>query len=75
MWIVGVAVSHNGAVALVQDGRVRAAIQLERLQRVKRFPLRLSEEALEASIQSEKRPSVGGWQRRQQSDEGSVRGG
>ena len=51
MWIAGVAASHNGAVALVEDGRVRAAIQLERLQRVRRFPLRLNAEVLDASIQ------------------------
>src|SRR5438093_8385501 len=41
MWVLGLAASHNGAVALVEDGRVCVAIQLERLQRLKRFPLEL----------------------------------
>jgi carbamoyltransferase len=42
VWVLGLAHSHNGAAALVRDGRVVAAIQLERLERVKRFPLRLA---------------------------------
>jgi carbamoyltransferase len=42
MWVLGLAVSHNGAVALIEDGVVRVAIQLERLERVKRFALRFA---------------------------------
>jgi carbamoyltransferase len=46
MWILGLANSHNGAVALLEDGRVRSAIQLERLERAKRFPLKFQPERL-----------------------------
>jgi carbamoyltransferase len=42
MWILGLANSHNGAVALIKDGRVEVAIQLERLAKRKRYPLHLS---------------------------------
>jgi carbamoyltransferase len=41
MWVLGLANSHNGAIALIKDGRVEVAIQLERLVRQKRFPLHL----------------------------------
>lgn len=36
MWILGICSSHNGAVALLRDGRVQVAIQAERLSRRKR---------------------------------------
>lgn len=36
MWILGISASHNGAVALLRDGKVRVAIQGERLSRQKR---------------------------------------
>lgn len=36
MWVLGICSSHNGAVALLRDGRVQVAIQAERLSRRKR---------------------------------------
>ena len=36
MWILGIAGSHNGAVALTCDGEVVVAVQSERLSRIKR---------------------------------------
>jgi carbamoyltransferase len=36
MWVLGVTSSHNGAAALIHDGRVEVAIQAERLSRRKR---------------------------------------
>ena len=44
MWVLGIAASHNGAVALTHDGRVVAAIQAERLSRIKRQSIRLNDE-------------------------------
>jgi carbamoyltransferase len=41
MWIVGISGSHNGAVALVCDGKVMAAVQAERILRIKRQMIRL----------------------------------
>ena len=41
MWIVGISGSHNGAVALIRDGKVIAAVQAERVFRIKRHPIRL----------------------------------
>lgn len=41
MWIVGISGSHNGAVALIHDGKVIAAVQAERLMRIKRHLIRL----------------------------------
>jgi carbamoyltransferase len=41
LWIVGIAGSHNGAVSLIRDGRVIAAVQAERIARVKRQLIRL----------------------------------
>lgn len=41
MWIVGISGSHNGAVALIHDGKVVAALQAERLLRIKRHMIRL----------------------------------
>ena len=41
MWILGIAGSHNGAVALIRDGKVMAAIQAERMVRIKRHLVRL----------------------------------
>lgn len=43
MWILGVAGSHNGAVALVHDGKVVAALQAERMTRVKRHLIRIDQ--------------------------------
>ena len=36
MWILGITRSHNGAVALLHNGKVVCAIQAERLSRIKR---------------------------------------
>jgi carbamoyltransferase len=41
MWILGIAGSHNSGVALIEDGRVVAAVQTERLVRVKRHAIAL----------------------------------
>lgn len=41
MWIVGISGSHNGAVALIRDGKVMAAVQAERIVRIKRQLIRL----------------------------------
>lgn len=41
MWIVGISASHNGAVALIRDGKVMAALQAERILRIKRHMIRL----------------------------------
>lgn len=41
MWILGLSLSHNGAVALINEGTVVCAIQAERLSRVKRQALRI----------------------------------
>ncbi len=41
MWILGLAGSHNGAAALIEDGRVVVAVQAERLTRRKRQSFRL----------------------------------
>lgn len=50
MWVLGLAHSHNGAAALVRDGRVVVAVQLERLERVKRFPLRLEADGVAPGV-------------------------
>jgi len=42
--VLGIARSHNGAVALLKDGAVAAAIQAERLTRRKRQPLFLRDD-------------------------------
>jgi carbamoyltransferase len=39
MWILGLSASHNGAAALLRDGKVEVAIQGERLSRIKRQDL------------------------------------
>ena len=39
MWILGISSSHNAAVGLIEDGRIRVAIQAERLSRRKRDTL------------------------------------
>lgn len=39
MWILGISASHNGAVALLRNGKVEVAIQGERLSRIKRQDL------------------------------------
>ena len=41
MWILGISKSHNGAVALIHNGKVVCAIQAERLSRIKRQALDL----------------------------------
>ena len=41
MWILGISKSHNGAVALINNGKVVCAIQAERLSRIKRQALDL----------------------------------
>jgi carbamoyltransferase len=45
LWTLGISCSHNGAVALVRDGKVVCAIQAERLTRVKRQGLYLDDDA------------------------------
>lgn len=45
MWILGLSRSHNGAVALINDGRVVCAVQAERLTRLKRQGLYLNGDA------------------------------
>ena len=45
MWILGISLSHNGGVALVKDGKVSCAIQAERLARVKRQAIYLTNDA------------------------------
>ena len=42
MWVLGIAGSHNSAAALIRDGSVVAAVQTERLTRIKRHPIQLS---------------------------------
>ena len=44
MWTLGISCSHNGAVALIKDGKVACAIQAERLTRVKRQGVYLAED-------------------------------
>lgn len=39
MWILGISSSHNAAVGLIEDGRIRVAVQAERLSRRKREAL------------------------------------
>jgi carbamoyltransferase len=41
MWILGISKSHNGAVALSNNGKVISAIQAERISRVKRQAIKL----------------------------------
>lgn len=43
-WILGISNSHNGAVSLIKDGKVKVAIQWERLSRKKKAPIFLSED-------------------------------
>jgi carbamoyltransferase len=43
MWVLGIAGSHNSAVALVRDGRVVVAVQVERLVRQKGAAISLGE--------------------------------
>ena len=50
MWVLGLANSHNGAVALVKDGHVHVAIQLERLQRTKRFALEFGQGDIKTGV-------------------------
>ena len=41
MWILGISKSHNGAVALIHNGKVVSAIQAERISRIKRQAIEL----------------------------------
>jgi carbamoyltransferase len=41
MWIIGIAGSHNGGVALIRDGKVVVAVQAERVVRFKRHSIRV----------------------------------
>src|SRR4051812_8258356 len=50
MWILGLAHSHNGAAALIHDGVVVAAVQLERIERIKRYPLIFTRAEVETSV-------------------------
>ena len=44
MWVLGIAKSHNGAVALIHDGEVVCAIQAERISRVKRQSIHVNKD-------------------------------
>tara|TARA_Y100000590_G_scaffold466518_1_gene642212 strand:- start:17847 stop:19547 length:1701 start_codon:yes stop_codon:yes gene_type:complete len=46
MWIIGISKSHNGAVALIKDGKVIVAIQAERISRIKRQAIELKDDKL-----------------------------
>ena len=46
MWIIGISKSHNGAVALIKDGKVVVAIQAERISRIKRQAIELKDDKL-----------------------------
>lgn len=48
MWILGLAGSHNGAAALIHDGKVVVAVQAERLTRIKRDGFSLDAMSAEA---------------------------
>ena len=41
MIVIGISFSHNGSVCILEDGKIIAAIQAERLTRVKRQSLDL----------------------------------
>ena len=41
--ILGFNLSHNGGVAVISDGKVKSAIQAERISRLKRYPLYLNQ--------------------------------
>jgi len=43
MWTLGISASHNGAAALLRNGKVEVAIQGERLSRIKRQDLYIHE--------------------------------
>ena len=40
--VLGISTTHNGSVALIENGRVKVAIQAERISRTKRQILELS---------------------------------
>ena len=42
MWILGISKSHNGSVALINNGKVVCAIQAERISRIKRQAINLT---------------------------------
>ena len=42
MWILGISKSHNGAVALINNDKVVCAIQAERISRIKRQAINLT---------------------------------
>ena len=44
MWVLGITRSHNGAVALTNNGKIISAIQAERISRVKRQAIMLEED-------------------------------
>ena len=46
MWILGISKSHNGAVALIHNGKVVSAIQAERISRIKRHPIYLKNDKI-----------------------------
>ena len=46
MWVIGISKSHNGAVALIKDGKVIVAIQAERISRIKRQAIELKDDRL-----------------------------
>ncbi len=48
MWVLGLSGGHNGAVALVHDGRPIFAVQAERIFRQKRYPIQVAPLASDA---------------------------
>ena len=42
--ILGISNSHNGSVAIIENGEVKSAIQAERISRQKRQSLPINEE-------------------------------
>ena len=46
MWVLGISRSHNGAVALIHNGKVVSAIQAERISRIKRHAIDLNKDRI-----------------------------
>ena len=46
MWVLGITKSHNGAVALIHNGKIVSAIQAERISRIKRQSIDLKNDKI-----------------------------
>ena len=46
MWILGISKSHNGAVALIHNGKIVSAVQAERLSRIKRQSIKINDDKI-----------------------------